>query len=741
MTHIVIPTSDPVVTLNFDQVLGIDVSGYADTDYISFSLPAFPSTKLDLTQSFVDFTSNPDGEFGTGPTDSIAFSQASPALPGSDGDTEMRLSMGLLATIDKSALTGVRFRIYANSNCTFRCLSIRACSTSWDYAPIDIDTLWHRVGRPPSTNGSASQSSTFPTYGGSDWPTAWPILFRSDDLTGDQDPRPIDISFSSSFSAGTFVNATGADGAHFNTISFYMRDVPTDDQIMLELDSLTQADLDVGEGQPDFGTAAYTGRTQQNLDVYEQEEIDADTQFVLERLPDYSTHTWLEVKLKWCATQSLNTLTILNADGVGYSYSNVAIAATNVSDLDQGQYIVIVDLVDNSIRVRILNVDQVGVIDQSAPVFDSGAIIDDTLIKRRRGRFGWWSQFPDGDAFINDIRTRGLNFGEIITKEFQSITPVKGVSLYAGATTNNELFTEIGPTSFTQPVSITLDPSASSTGKAYKITSDPTVALQGITTNPFLIDDPNNIRISFNVKFPSSASANPGGALTAFLLGEYVQPIPVNLSFFKEDVWSKIRVTIPDILFQTGTYQLILLQTRPIVTTTWWLENVSIQTTTVEWTARSQAPSAWGVEDDGWMPALGTLNTLNGGIVFEEKGSGLQVRGQALRQDAAIHDFKAVPQYATLGNFIWNDEYPDPQDPPTVSISTSQSGLTVTATAVAYDPDGEIISVYWAFGDDSYDSGLTASHTYESAGTYLITVNVSDDFGNVTAAQASVSVP
>lgn len=730
MTQFSIPNADPVATLTFSEVVTVDISAFTEVgDYISVSLPAFPRTQINISKTFIDFTSNESGDFGSGPTDHIAFDQASPALPVSAGDTEMRLPTSLLTTVDKAAITGVRFRIYATEECTFRCLSIRACARNWKYAPIDLDTLWDRVHRPPSVNGKASPTVSFPEAESK----AWPIVFRSNALAGVTDPMPVDLSVSVGFQSGSFGKAK--EGA-FNEFAFYFRDLPEDNQTQVELNTLNQGALNT-KGQIDFGKALYITRDQEDLDLQRQKETDGATQFILERLPDESEHSWIEVKLKWNATQANNVLTIKDADGVGYTFKNMSIAASNPAELDAGQYVMITDLVGSSIRVRIYKMTQVGEIEENSLVFDSGIIFDDNLIKRRRGRFGWWASLIDGDAYLHSIKTRGTNFGEIVSKEFQSITPVKGVSLYAGSTQDHELVTEVEPTSGEGIV--TLDPVASATGKAYKISTTPLKPFQGIATNPFLIDDPNNIRISFDIKFPSVEI--PGGGLSAFLIGAYEEIIAVNLSQFTKDTWSHVKVSLEDELFQTGSYRFILMQTLPVVTTTWWVENLSVKTYSVKWSARAHKSDAWNLEGDRWHEAGFTLNSLNGGIIFDEHGDGLQVRGQALRQDAMISDFKAVPQYATLGRFVFPDQISGSgTSPAAVTIEKSISERTVTFTGSATDADGQIVAYFWDFGDGINDSGQKLKHTYKNAGTYGVTLTAKDNFGNGTSAYATVTI-
>jgi PKD repeat protein len=61
----------------------------------------------------------------------------------------------------------------------------------------------------------------------------------------------------------------------------------------------------------------------------------------------------------------------------------------------------------------------------------------------------------------------------------------------------------------------------------------------------------------------------------------------------------------------------------------------------------------------------------------------------------------------------------------------------------SYDPDaphGMIMSYDWTFGDGGTASGPTASHTYALAGTYTVTLTVTDDKGLIGVAVASVEI-
>jgi len=71
------------------------------------------------------------------------------------------------------------------------------------------------------------------------------------------------------------------------------------------------------------------------------------------------------------------------------------------------------------------------------------------------------------------------------------------------------------------------------------------------------------------------------------------------------------------------------------------------------------------------------------------------------------------------------------QAPPVASFTPPRSpvaGIPVIFNASAsYDPDGTIVSYAWDFGDLTNGSGKITSHPYASAGTYNVTLNVTDN--------------
>lgn len=79
--------------------------------------------------------------------------------------------------------------------------------------------------------------------------------------------------------------------------------------------------------------------------------------------------------------------------------------------------------------------------------------------------------------------------------------------------------------------------------------------------------------------------------------------------------------------------------------------------------------------------------------------------------------------------------------PPTAAFTYSCTGLSCSFNGSgSSDADGSIVSYAWSFGDGATGSGVTASRTYSTGGTYSVVLTVQDDDGATGSASASVTV-
>ena len=78
--------------------------------------------------------------------------------------------------------------------------------------------------------------------------------------------------------------------------------------------------------------------------------------------------------------------------------------------------------------------------------------------------------------------------------------------------------------------------------------------------------------------------------------------------------------------------------------------------------------------------------------------------------------------------------------PPVANFSVSTNALTATFTDSSSDVDGSIVSRSWNFGDGSTSTAISPSRTYAAAGTYTVSLTVTDNQGATHTKSQAVTV-
>lgn len=103
-------------------------------------------------------------------------------------------------------------------------------------------------------------------------------------------------------------------------------------------------------------------------------------------------------------------------------------------------------------------------------------------------------------------------------------------------------------------------------------------------------------------------------------------------------------------------------------------------------------------------------------------------------------DYGSLGQYRISGSFADTGAAP-PVASFTAAPTSGTAPLPVTFDAsLSSDSDGSIVSYAWNFGDGASASGLSASHTYTSAGTFTASLTVTDDQGLTGSSSVSITV-
>lgn len=683
----------------------VDVSEMEDDADLSVTLPSFPLASVDVDNTFLDVGYDEDATFTTH-YDSFAFADSD--VPLVAGNSEFRVK---LSELTGDQITAVRFRITATGTATMKVAAIRVLPVDWSYGPYTVDTLNGLLRPTVSRTGLTTQPFDYP----------WPILWRSTVPSGSRDPRPIDVSLSTIIRTGS-LSVDGVSSA--NRVALYLREITQDFMTQLDLDGMTMEELDALGAQPDVGAARYRSRTQSELQGLLQSQLQGQIQFDLERAPDELASSWIRVALNWGS--DLSTLAVDNSEGAGYSWTSDQVQAHT-------RYVILVDLEGNQMRVRVHPLGSDDKADTSVVIFDSTLVVDDGLLVRRQGRVGWEASLVDGDAMLEEVRSRGVTYAEWESSPFQSKVPVDGARLTVQASPDRTLYTGIEPVTLGPEVipttyfDLDTDHDRTLSGESFRVTNSGNGAPWGIQTNRLAIEDFEQTAVGFSVWYPTTSVG-----LYAYLRSTTGRTFSLDLPRLARDQWQDVRLDLSGLREElTGDYRLLLLQHDVGTPTTWWLDQVDVRSRTMSWAARSVLADPWGDSEAVYTGFGDLVNQAEAGVLFPERGNFLQVRGRAHSQDAWIDQVQFKPRYAQLGRLVWpGDEVAPPT--PDAAFSSSISGGVVTFDGTASTvASGRVASYDWSLGDGERRFGAVVTHDYAVSDSYTVTLTVTSDRGVV----------
>ena len=159
---------------------------------------------------------------------------------------------------------------------------------------------------------------------------------------------------------------------------------------------------------------------------------------------------------------------------------------------------------------------------------------------------------------------------------------------------------------------------------------------------------------------------------------------------------------------------------------------------------RMAAYTVWGDTlrtnggDGSWFWMIGSYDPIGPGLRYEDYDhfttylDGIPWRaGQAIVDD---DDVIAAQAWALHGI----DNRP-PQAMLALSSVSGMAPLLVTGNGSgSTDPDGQVLTYAWNFGDGTIATGVAPNHTYTQRGTYIVTLTVSDPYGMTATASQTV---
>lgn len=702
----------------------LDLTQLGGNPNLAITLPNFLATAFTLSNVTLGLSSD-----GGATWTSVNFAQSTNAVISGNTFAMWPLSLFEGGTLDPTKVNGVRVVLpNTGSAISVLLMSIRLLDPNWVNKDIDIDNFNGALRQCVPLDGNPAEVAVPNNQ-------VLPVLWHAASTPGVDDPRPINGTWAAVFNTGS---QTG-----FDALALNLRGVNGTNETQLDLEGQIQAQL---QGpQPGLAESVLIGRTVGDLDTKTMEALESESMKSLDSVGATVNQSWIRFQIAWGSTPGI----MINRSafgGVDYQWQGGALLFTDgtITFQNSTYYLMVVNLNDTTAQLQIYTLNQ-STLAMGALLFDTGVIQDSYRFIRRQGRVGWKATLQDGDSFVHSVRPESQLFAEYRSAALNSNTPVAGVRVYTNTSADEQLWTSWSPvTGNGSTPTLTPDVRRTTSGQSTQVSVVNTGNGQGIISNILTpSDDPVSgitdwraTSVNFDLWFPSAA-LNAGGGLAPYLLSQDGNRVPLSMPRIEPDQWQSIQAFAPAGL-QSGRYQLGL--TFVGAPTTFWVDSVQVTQKAITWSARSGPGNAW-------VDLRDALSSDSAGALFTVRGTGLQVRAQALRQDAAVMGApKIVPIYAPLGRLVWpEDAVVDTiqltaPTPISVSASPTHGQPTTFSAQVVPTPAGSLINWFWSFGDGISTNGAVVRHTYASAGTYAVTLTVEDLYGVRTTYETSVGV-
>lgn len=257
----------------------------------------------------------------------------------------------------------------------------------------------------------------------------------------------------------------------------------------------------------------------------------------------------------------------------------------------------------------------------------------------KNGRVGFIADLKTRDAYVDSLGVQPTGFAELVTETYASRTPVDGAQLSAVYAADLNLWQSVSGTS------VVLDTNKTISGNgAYRTTGS-------MTTNSFLADDWTQMYLALQVWVSSAVTfANQpevllnitGGGQEA-LFTDALKPAQWNSLYFDLGIFRN--------LLTGSNYSFTIVpKTDPDQPLgLYWVDSLTIGRRRVSWAARATSTGLWREFKEA-------VNNPNGGVHFPhtERGTQLQIKADALTEDAWVSSFHLFPRYAQLGLPLWD---------------------------------------------------------------------------------------